>query len=179
MNRRRFLAATLGAGAAGYAVTAYGLAPGPSLDLESVRRSLQGVIADLPPSRSKRISEALLADPDVMLYMDENGYPAARWRGHDMLGACVHLRKNTLVPYLETQYSDAERPTKAPKYIQFGHAGPWHSRRHNGLDKLLGTEKNWLAPTSDEEATALLGQLEEAFDLEPWAEPKTEAETAS
>lgn len=177
MNRRQFLGLSLSAGAAGYAVTAYGVAPERPIDLESVRTALQGEVAKLPASRAKRISNALLADETVMLYIDENGYPAARWRGIDMLGACVHLRKGTLEPYLETQYNDTERPTKAPKYIQFGHAGPWYSRRHNGVDKFLGTEKNWIDANSQAEATALLGQLEAAFGLSPWAVPG-DAETA-
>ena len=133
---------------------------------EAIRVELTRRTAALAPSRSRDVSLALLAKPESLFYVDENDLPAARWRGVDDLGACVHVRPETEVLYLETQYPASVRADKAPKYIQFAHAGPWHSRRHNALDKFMGTEKNWIDEGSEREGRALLDLLHKALGAE-------------
>jgi len=71
----------------------------------------------------------------------------------------VHVCPQTNEIYLENQYPRPLRRSKAPKYIQFGHKGPWYSCRHHGLDKLLGTERYWRDAKSERDGRASLSLL--------------------
>lgn len=128
-------------------------------DDATIRSQLIAKVNHFPSSKSKQVSLALLRNGSTYFYVDENGLPAARWRGEDDLGSCVHIRPDTGLPYLENQFPLSLRDGKAPKYIQFGHEGAWYSRRHNGLDKALGTEKNWIDDNSERDGQALLDLL--------------------
>ena len=158
MNRRALLvsgaAAVLLTGCSATTTSTYG-AP----ESLPIRSQLLAVVRQLPESDSREVSLRLLNNPATVFYIDEHDLPAARWRGADDLGACVHIRPATKAAYLETQFARAKRADKAPKYIQFGHEGPWYSRRHNAMDKALGTEKNWIDAKSEEQGRALVADL--------------------
>lgn len=166
MKRRTFILSMGAAFAAGGAAThmaSAGVARAAKPKRAAVKENLLRQTRALPPSKSREVSLALLAKPETLFYTDENDLPAARWRGVDDLGACVHVRPETGALYLETQYPRSVRADKAPKYIQFAHSGAWHSRRHNQLDKWMGTEKNWIDEGSEAEGAALLDLLHQAL----------------
>ena len=158
MNRRLFLTGVAAFSLSG-CTTSSSISTYGSPEMLEIRQQLMTRVEALPDSKSKSVSLALLNRPETQFYIDEHNLPAARWRGADDLGSCVHVRPDTQEIYLENQYARANRKSKVPKYIQFDHKGPWHSRRHNSLDKIRGTEKNWIDANSETDGQALLDEL--------------------
>ena len=101
-------------------------------------------------------------NPNSKYRIDHHGYPTWRWRGKDDLGSCVHIDPQTLKPYLENQFSRANR-TDVPKYIDFGTDGQdWMCRIHHF--NLTGeVTKNWSSEQCHRDGKRLLGILDKVL----------------
>ena len=115
-------------------------------------------VSSLPNSQEKRLALAVIGNPNTKRYVDRHGYPAWRWRGPDDIGSCVHIDPKSGQPYLENQFSRADR-SSVPKYIDFGtDSADWQCRIHIqsfGLDY----SRNWSNRACHRRGQELVKQL--------------------
>ena len=117
----------------------------------------------LADSQEKRVALAVINDPGTQYRIDRYGYPAWRWRGEDDLGSCVHIDPGTGRPYLENQFSRANR-SAVQKYIDFETNGDdWQCRIH--IERLgLDIQRNWSNRACDQRGRELLDELSAVFE---------------
>ncbi|MCP4289274.1 MAG: hypothetical protein GY792_33445 [Gammaproteobacteria bacterium] len=121
-------------------------------------------VTSLSNTPEKQIALAVLENPNTQYRIDRYGYPAWRWRGENDLGSCVHIDPKSGEPYLENQFSQAQR-SAIPKYIDFGTNGDdWQCRIH--VEKLgMDYQRNWSLPACNKRGRELLDKLSTALKV--------------